>query len=108
MESEIEASIADKILFEINSIEEISNDQTRYRLMYLINTLIQKDFNALLQLLYHIDVDENKIRLYLKENKNMDSASLLADLIIERQQQKMKSRHEFRTKNKMDDNDEKW
>ena len=106
MESNTGISIADNILSEANSIEKVPNEQTKKRLMDLINELIEKDFNALLQLLYRIDVDENKIRLYLKENKNMDSASLLADLIIERQQQKIKSRQQFR-KTK-EDNEEKW
>lgn len=102
------SNIADTILFEANSIEQVPNEETKKRLMDLINELIQKDFNALVQLLYRIDVDEKKIRVYLKENKNQDSASVLADLIIDRQQQKIKSRQEFQTKNKKDDNDEKW
>lgn len=106
MESKTGVCIADKILSEANSIEDVSNEQTRKRLMDLINELIQKDFNALLQLLYRIDVDEKKIRTYLKENKDLDSASILADMIIERQQQKMKSRKQFRTKT--DDSEEKW
>lgn len=102
------SNIANTILFEANSIEQVPNEETKKRLMDLINELIQKDFNALVQLLYRIDVDEKKIRVYLKENKNQDSASVLADLIIDRQQQKIKSRQEFQTKNKKDDNDEKW
>lgn len=106
MDSKIEVSISDNILSEANSIEEIPDEQAKKKLMDLINELIQKDFNALLQLLYRIDVDENKIRHYLKENRNMDSASLLADLIIERQQQKIKSRQQFRTTK--EDNEEKW
>lgn len=102
------SNIANTILFEANSMEQVPNEETKKRLMDLINELIQKDFNALVQLLYRIDVDEKKIRVYLKENKNQDSASVLADLIIDRQQQKIKSRQEFQTKNKKDDNDEKW
>ncbi|HEY5391795.1 MAG TPA: hypothetical protein VIJ57_06750 [Hanamia sp.] len=108
MESKTGVSIADNILSEANSIEEVPNEQTKKRLLDLINELIQKDFNALLQLLYRIDVDEKKIRLYLNQNKNLDSAELLTDMVIERQLQKIKSRHKFQTKNKMDDNDEKW
>ena len=108
MDSKTEVSISDNILSEANSIEEVPNEETKKKLMDLINELIQKDFNALLQLLYRIDVDEKKIRHYLKENKNLDSAEILADMIIERQLQKIKSRKQFRTKNKMDDNDEKW
>lgn len=69
-------SISDKIIYEINSMQLVSNEQIRARLMDLINELIQKDFNGLLQLLYRIDVDEMKIRSCLKENKNNDTASL--------------------------------
>ena len=101
-------SISDKIISEINSIQLVSNEQIRARLMDLINELIQKDFNGLLQLLYRIDVDEMKIRSCLKENKNNDTASLLADLIIERQLQKIKTRQEYQSRNDANDNDEKW
>lgn len=89
-------------------MQQVSNEQIRARLMDLINELIQKDFNALLQLLYRIDVDEMKIRSCLKENKNNDAASLLADLIIQRQLQKIKSRQEYQNRNDANDNDEKW
>jgi len=101
-------SISDKIISEINLMQQVSNEQIRARLMDLINELIQKDFNALLQLLYRIDVDEMKIRSCLKENKNNDAASLLTDLIIERQLQKIKTRQEYQSRNDANDNDEKW
>ena len=101
-------SISDKIISEINLMQQVSNEQIRARLIDLINELIQKDFNALLQLLYRIDVDEMKIRSCLKENKNNDAASLLADLIIERQLQKIKTRQEYQSRNDANDNDEKW
>ena len=101
-------SISDKIISEINLMQQVSNEQIRARLIDLINELIQKDFNALLQLLYCIDVDEMKIRSCLKENKNNDTASLLADLIIERQLQKIKTRQEYQSRNDVNDNDEKW
>lgn len=101
-------SISDNIISEINLMQQVSNEQIRARLMDLINDLIQKDFNALLQLLYRIDVDEMKIRSCLKENKNNDTASLLADLIIERQLQKIKTRQEYQSRNDANDNDEKW
>lgn len=106
MELHDQPSIADKIISLTSSTEELSGEPLRIKLMELINTLIQKDFNALLQLLYRVDVDEKKIRIYLNENKNLDSASILADMIIERQQQKMKIRKQFRSKT--DDNEEKW
>ena len=108
MDAENQMYTADKIIALTSSTEDLSGEKQRKRLMDLINELIEKDFNALLQLLYRIDVDEKKIRLYLNQNKNLDSAELLTDMVIERQLQKIKSRHKFQTKNKMDDNDEKW
>jgi len=61
----------------------------------------------LLQLLYRIDVDEKKIRYYLEENRNEDSASVLADMIIKRQLQKIESRKDFSQKYNESD-EEKW
>lgn len=108
METGRQVSLIDKIICETNLLEEAVNEKTRQKLIQLITELIEKDFNALLQLLYRIDVDEKKLRIYLNENKTVDSAAVLADLIIERQLQKMKSRKEYRQKNEAIDDEEKW
>lgn len=108
METGRQVSLIDKIICETNLLEEAANEKTRQKLIQLITELIEKDFNALLQLLYRIDVDEKKLRIYLNENKTVDSAAVLADLIIERQLQKMKSRKEYRQKNEAIDDEEKW
>jgi hypothetical protein len=100
--------IADKIISETNLLEEASKEKIRQKLIVLLDELIQKDFNALVQLLYRIDVDEKKIRSYLQENKTLDSAPVLADLIIERQLTKINSRREFHRKNDEEDEEEKW
>lgn len=108
MEPKNNLPIADKIISETNLIEEASKEKIRQKLIVLLDELIQKDFNALVQLLYRIDVDEKKIRIYLNQNKNVDSASVLADMIIERQLQKVKSRKQFRRKDDAEDDEEKW
>jgi hypothetical protein len=107
LESKNQQSLPDKIISAINLIDENPTTKIREELIHLINELINKDFYALIQLLYRIDVSENKIRLYLNENSVNDSAPVLADLIIERQIEKIESRKKFTQKNKIED-DEKW
>ena len=72
-----------------------------------ISRLIMEDFEKLVQLLYRIDVSENKLRQTLSENPATDAATIIADLIIERQIQKLRTR-----KNQLDrpdiPEDEKW
>jgi hypothetical protein len=86
----------------------VSFEKARQQLIFLINELINKDFHSLVQLLYRIDVNENKIRTFLDQNTERDSAIILADLIIERQLQKVESRHRFSSKNKPASDEEKW
>jgi hypothetical protein len=65
------------------------------RLIDYIQHLIDKNFDGLINLLYRIDVDENKIKEAFKENQQ--SATILAHLIIERLQKIIKSRNENST-----------
>jgi len=101
-------STIDKIIAATNTKEIVSGEKTREQLIALINELINKDFHALVQLLYTIDVSEKKIRAYLEDNSEKDSASVLADLIIERQLQKIDSRKKYRTNNEAENDEEKW
>ena len=73
-----------------------------------INDLIQNNFNHLVQLLYCIDVNETKLKKVLKDNPNEDAAKVIAQLIIERQQQKVLSRNTFRKKEDGMDENERW
>ena len=56
----MQPSIPDKIISAANAIERISSEKTREELIFLINELINKDFQSLIQLLYRIDVNEKK------------------------------------------------
>jgi len=73
-----------------------------------INELITNDFQKLVSILYRMDVSEIKLKQLLKENPGVDAGPIIADLMIERQEQKIRSRQQF---NKPDENisdDEKW
>ena len=108
MEKDKSISLPDKIVEITNSLQLNSIDKIREKLLVLINELINKDFQTLIQLLYRIDVNEKKIRLYLNEKPNEDAAGVLADLIIERQLQKIESRKKFSSGNNKDSDEEKW
>ncbi len=73
-----------------------------------INHLIQKDFQKLLAFLYRIDVNEAKLKYLLQLHAGENAGSIIAKTIIERQLQKIKSRHESRqTKDEISE-DDKW
>lgn len=104
----MEKNITDEITSVSDSLKNDSIQEIRKKLIVLLNELINKDFSSLVQLLYRIDVSEKKIGLYLNQKGNEDSASDLADLIIERQLQKMETRKKFSTKNGKETEEEKW
>lgn len=87
-------------------IKEPFSKEKRTHMVFLINELIVHDFNALVQLLYRIDVDEKKLKKTLAENNSDDAASVIADLIIARQIQKAESRNVSRQDNNSDE--EPW
>ena len=103
----MEKNISEEIINLSGSLQPANNDHIREQIIALVNTLINEDFYSLLQLLYQIDVSENKIRSCLQNNTDKLSADIIADLIIERQLQKIKSRKAF-SKNDTFSDEEKW
>jgi hypothetical protein len=77
------------------------------RLAAHINHLIQADFNRLVAILYRLDISESKLRNTLQENTGKDAGELMAELIVERQIQKLQSRSQYRAQDDIPD-DEKW
>jgi hypothetical protein len=75
-----------------------------------INVLIQRDFDKLLQLLYRIDINEQRLRRLLLENEGEDAGKIIARLIMERQWEKMESRRQFWQDKTTDEHDgeERW
>ncbi len=67
----------EKALYEI---EQLSPSD----LIAYINDCINHDFNKLVQLLYRIDVSEQKLKTILQSHPNEDAAKLIAAVIIER------------------------
>lgn len=92
---------------EISLPVTISSEELKEKLTAFINDLINHDFEKLVFYLYRIDVNEAKMKKLLDQRDGENAAGLIADLIIERQIEKIKSRKETK-KNGDIPEDEKW
>ena len=88
--------------------EQISYAEIHAQLADYINNLIKNDFDKLISYLYRIDVNEQKLKTLLQQNPEEDAGNIIASLIIERQQQKLKSRQRFSQQQTDFDEEEKW
>src|SRR5436190_24222352 len=73
-----------------------------------INELIEHHFQRLISILYRLDVPEEKLKRLLKENKDQDAGFIIANLIVERHEEKIKSREQFSKRDPGIDENEKW
>ena len=82
---------------EINllALEKLSTAQ----LEEFINECIKTDFSRLVQLLYRIDVSEQKLKTILQANPNEDAGKLIAAVIVERLAATKKARESFSDRN---------
>ena len=91
----------------------LSYNEIHVQLSSWINQLIKNDFEKLVSLLYRIDVSEQKLKALLHEFPDEDAGNIIATLIIERQEQKLKTRkHSENYRNSHQDNnideEERW
>ena len=94
------------IINESFSLQTTENDFMQL-LADKINDLILHDFNKLISALYRADISEKKLNALLAENKNKDAGKLIAQLFIERQSEKIRSRRESRRDHNIDEED-RW
>ena len=92
---------------EISLPGTISLEELKQKLSLHINHLINHDFEKLVYYLYRVDVNENKMRQLLEQKEGENAAGLIADMIIERQLQKIKSRKETKRNGDIPD-EERW
>ena len=90
-----------------SSLPADKKDFLRYELAAYINELLLHDFEKLVQLLYQIDVSEKKLKQVLQKNQNQDAGTLMADLIIKRQEEKLAIKQSFPPAENLSD-DERW
>jgi hypothetical protein len=92
--------------FSLSIVGNISVEELKLLLAERINYLINNNFQELIRLLYRIDIDEHRLK-YMLEEPEVNAGTLIADLIIERQMQKIASRKKYKT-NDNESNEEKW
>jgi hypothetical protein len=94
-----------------NELEVVLNEKNytfaRQILAERINELINSDFQKLVSILYRADISEAKLKQLLKTNPGTDAGLIIADLMIERQEQKIRSRQEYKRDENISD-DERW
>ena len=73
-----------------------------------INLLITNNFSSLIAVLYRLDISEKKLRKLLANNADKTAGDIIADLIIERQLQKIELRKTFKFENDQISEDERW
>ena len=98
--SEISASL------EIDLSSKASYDEIRFALSDRINYLITHDLNKLVAILYRIDINEKLLRTKL-ETEEKDAGAVIAEMILERQIQKLQTKQEFRSDDSISGED-KW
>lgn len=73
-----------------------------------INELVNTQFQKLVAILYRMDVNETKLKQLLSDNPGTDAGLIIADLMIERQKEKIRSRQQFSKPDENIGDDEKW
>lgn len=100
-------NVLDKIAA-IDQIKALTQPSLLNELASFINDLIINDFAQLVQMLYRIDISEKKLKQLLTDNADKDAGKIIAEMIIERQLQKIKSRQQFSQRDNNIDENEKW
>lgn len=88
---------------ELITLAKLSHEQ----LTAFITELIDQDFSRLVQLLYRLDVSEDKLKKVLLDNPEGDAAGMIAKLVMERIEQSRKSKEMFPPPKNIPE-DEKW
>jgi hypothetical protein len=71
-------------------------EEFRIYLQQKIADLLENKYNTLINILYRIDVSENKLGELFGDRNRKDIPAVLADLIIERSLQKLKFRQSYK------------
>ena len=88
---------------ELLTLETLSAEQ----LAEYIRQLIDSDFQRLVQLLYRLDVSEEKLKNVLADNPSGDAGGMIAQLVMERTEQSKITREKFRQQDDIPE-DERW
>jgi hypothetical protein len=71
----------------------------REKLKWIIEHLLQNDFERLLNAMYRLDIDESKFKSVISGTYGNDVAGKLAEIVIERELKKIETRKRYRGDN---------
>lgn len=94
--------------FAMGIAEQVSYDEVHAQLAAYVNRLIEHDFDKLISYLYRIDVHEERLKTLLQQHPQEDAGNIIAGMMIERQEQKIRSRKLFGKRDNDIDEEEKW
>jgi len=97
----------EQLLNQNKQLSVVQKEKLRDQLVNLINHLLLNDFNKLVQVLYRVDVSEQKLKKLLQKNQTTDAAVIITDLLIERQEEKIKIKNSFKSDTDISD-DDRW
>jgi hypothetical protein len=78
------------------------------KLTEIINYLINHRFERLVQLLYTVDIDERQLKQTLRDNSDKEAAVVIAELVLQRQIQKLITRQNQANDPADIPDDERW
>ncbi|MBV7440969.1 hypothetical protein KRX57_06010 [Weeksellaceae bacterium TAE3-ERU29] len=82
-----------------NRYEDIKEAELlKTKLIELIRKLLDEDFSRLLQLLYRVDVSEDKLKQAFVIHKEKEPSEIIAEMIIKRQREKLKWREWYKNR----------
>ena len=88
--------------------QSYNRKQLQTRIAEHLNHLIVTDFSLLISLLYRLDISESKLKHLLQNAKARTAGDIIAEMIIERQLQKISSRQMNKNDVPHIPDDEKW
>jgi hypothetical protein len=103
-ESMLISELSNKL--EIDLPEKRSLDELKLLLAGYIDHLISNNPDKLVSILSRVDVSEKMLKANLQSQKE-NASSIMAQMIIERQMEKIKTRERYRSNDNISE-DEKW
>ncbi|HEY2720880.1 MAG TPA: hypothetical protein VGI82_04105 [Chitinophagaceae bacterium] len=91
---------------EIDLHEQKTMGELKTAVINYVNYMISHNPEKLMHILYRVDVSEKSLKVKL-QNEETDAGSIIAEMIIERQLQKIESKQAFKADDDIPEN-EKW
>jgi len=86
----------DELILKETSEDLISENEIRLQLISRVKELLEKDFNRFVNSLYRMDINEKKVADILFSKEKALIPERIADIIIERQVQRIKTQILYR------------